>query len=167
MYLNRLSLSAQIKELAKQILCVGAVLVMFSAQPAQAAAATFTPALAFPVAPVPAGFDITGFIQEATLDTTGAICNPTNPRLAGGTVTLNGQNIVIPCNTVLQLPAASMSWADLFNPGKGLAPTAIAPVGQTGLALGDLLGSTYGATIAATAPGLLTFKMRSDSSSNL
>ena len=169
MHLNRLSLFERIKGLASLVLCAGAVLAMSGAQTAHAvvAVATFSPALSVPVAPVPAGFDITGFIQEATLDSTGAICNPTNPRLAGGTVTLNGQKIVIPCNTVLQMPAGTLSWADLFNPGKGLAPTAIAPVGQTGLALGDLLGSTYGATIAATAPGLLSFKMRSDSSATL
>lgn len=169
MQLNRGSLFERIKGLACLGLCAGTVLAMSGAQTAHAvvAVATFSPALSVPVAPVPAGFDITGFIQEATLDSTGAICNPTNPRLAGGTVTLNGQKIVIPCNTVLQMPAGTLSWADLFNPGKGLAPTAIAPVGQTGLALGDLLGSTYGATIAATAPGLLSFKMRSDSSSAL
>ena len=53
-----------------------------------------------PMAIVPPAFDITGFIQEATLDTAGAICKPKDPRLAGGTVTLNGQKVVIPCNTI-------------------------------------------------------------------
>lgn len=62
----------------------------------------FVAPMVMPVSVVPAGFDITGFIQEATLDTAGAICNAAHPRLAGGTVRLNGQSVVIPCNTVLQ-----------------------------------------------------------------
>jgi hypothetical protein len=143
-----------------------AVLGLLNALPARAAG-VFTPALVAATPPVPAGFDITGFIQEATLDTTGAVCNPTHPRLAGGTVTINGQKIFIPCNTVLQLPAATMSYADLFNAGAGLAPAAIAPTGQTGMALTDLIGSTTGATIATTTPGLLTMKAASATNANL
>lgn len=105
-------------------------------------------------------FDMTGFIQEATLDTTGAICTPSNDpatnapsdRLRGGTMTLNGIKMIIPCNTLLQLPAATMTWGDLFDPSVS-APqndlvnrpshvTVIGTVpvqgpGQTGLALAD------------------------------
>jgi hypothetical protein len=110
-----------------------------------------------PAVPIaPAGFDITGFIQEATLDTKGAVCTPTHPRLAGGTVTLNGQKVIIPCNTILQMPAFTMSYADLFKAGSGLAPTDITPNYQTGLALTDKIGSVYNATIPAGQPGLLT-----------
>jgi hypothetical protein len=110
-----------------------------------------------PVVPiVPSQFDITGFIQEATLDTTNSICKPTHPRLAGGTVTLNGQKVIIPCNTILQMPAFTMSWADLFKPGTGLAPSDITPSAQTGLALTDLIGSANGATVPLAQPGLLT-----------
>ena len=128
---------------------------------------TFTAPVIAPVPPVPPGFDITGFIQDATLDTTGAICNPTHARLAGGTVTLNGQKVIVPCNTILQLPAATMSWADLFKTATGLAPADIAPVGQTGLALADMLGSSTGATIALATPGLLSMKTRSETSATL
>ena len=137
----------------------------FTMTSALAAPATFTPALAPPVAPVPAGFDITGFIQEATLDTTGAICNPKHPRLAGGTVTLNGQTIIIPCNTILQMPAATMPWADLFN--KTPAATAIVPAGQTGMALTDLVGNVDATGVPYSTPGLLSMKMTSATSATL
>ena len=51
--------------------------------------------------PVPPQFDITGFIQDATVDLT--MCPAvTNSRLKGGTVTLNGQKVIVPCNTILQ-----------------------------------------------------------------
>ena len=147
--------------------CGIALLVYTFGAPAFAQTRTFAAALVHPVASVPAGFDITGFIQEATLDKTGAICNPAHARLAGGTVTLNGLKVIIPCNTVLQMPAYTMSWADLFNPGNGTFPADITPAGQSGLALTDLIGSSTGATVALAAPGLLTMKMRSDSSATL
>ena len=90
--------------------------------------------------PPPAQFDVEGFVQEATLDTTGAICTPTDPLLAGGTITINGQKIIVPCNTILQLPATSMTWAQLFDPASSAAinngqPNH--PSGQTGLAISD------------------------------
>lgn len=138
---------------------------------AAASGAALAQSYAVPVIPpaprVPAGFDITGFIQQATLDTTGAICNPTHPRLAGGTVVLNGQKIIIPCNTVLQMPAFTLSWADLFNSATGLAPVSITPGGQTGLALGDRIGSVSGASIPLTTAGLLTMATRSETSAKL
>ena len=162
---NRLVSRGLINKLAGLVFLGATALTMHGAVAAPVAAATFTPALALPVAPVPAGFDITGFIQEATLDTTGAICNPKHARLAGGTVTLNGQRIVIPCNTVLQLPAAAMSWADLFN--KTTAATAITPAGQTGMALTDLLGNVDSTQVAHTTAGLLSMKMPSSTSTNL
>jgi hypothetical protein len=61
-----------------------------------------------------AGFDLTGFIQSATVD--GAIC-PTGTAASqyGGTVTVNGLTITVPCNTTLQFPAASFTWADMFT----------------------------------------------------
>jgi hypothetical protein len=134
---------------AVQLLSIGAGL-----NGAQAAAPYIAPVIAA-VPIVPPQFDITGFIQEATLDTTNTICMPTHPRLAGGTVTLNGQKVTIPCNTILQMPAFTMTWADLFNPGSNLTPSDITPVGQTGMALTDLIGSVAGATVPLTQPGLL------------
>ncbi|WP_411284054.1 hypothetical protein, partial [Lapillicoccus sp.] len=51
------------------------------------------------------GFDDTGFIQGATLDTTNVNCpNTVDPRRFGGTLTLNHGPVVVPCNLVIQMP---------------------------------------------------------------
>ncbi len=96
--------------------------------------------------PVPPQFDITGFIQDATVDLT--MCPAvTNSRLKGGTVTLNGQKVIVPCNTILQMPAFAATWADLFT----LAPKDITPAGKSGLALADpFVPSTNG--LLSSAP---------------
>jgi len=68
------------------------------------------------------GFDDTGFIKAATVDATNANCpKTTDPKRFGGTLTLNGGPIVIPCNLVIQLPANTMTWADFVNGGPSLA----------------------------------------------
>ena len=68
------------------------------------------------------GFDDTGFIQAATVDTTNANCpNTTDPHRFGGTLTLNNGPIVIPCNLVIQAPANTFTWADFIN-GPGEEP---------------------------------------------
>jgi hypothetical protein len=64
---------------------------------------------------VPLQFDIIGFIQEARLDTAGAVCTPSHPKLRGGWLKVNGTTVTVPCNTVLQMPATSLSWAELFD----------------------------------------------------
>ena len=139
---------------------LGAVLVVAGVEAQAQPALPGDPFLApmIPAVPiVPPQFDITGFMQEATLDTAGVICTPTHPRLAGGTVTLNGHKIIIPCNTILQMPAFTLTWADLFRTaGNPLVPTDIAPLNQTGMALNDLIGLVPAATIPSTQPGLLT-----------
>src|SRR4051794_9800960 len=133
--------------------------ITIAAAPMQQARAQADPFLA-PVIPavpiVPSQFDITGFIQEATLDTTGAICVPSSPRLAGGTVTVNGHKITIPCNTILQMPAFTLTWADLFQSNNPLVPTDIVPANQTGLALNDHITPVPGPGVPNTQPGLLT-----------
>lgn len=96
----------------------------------------------FPVSPitpppvVPTQFDIIGHIQSAAVDRrvcTGSSSN-LDSRLWGGWVTVNGVEIVIPCNTILQMPANTMTWAELFDPT--LVPTGITP-GTSGLAIED------------------------------
>ncbi|HEY8621330.1 MAG TPA: hypothetical protein VIM01_14765, partial [Dermatophilaceae bacterium] len=70
------------------------------------------------------GFADTGFIQAATVDATNANCPNTpadHPSRFGGTLTLNHGPIVIPCNMVIQLPANTMTWADIINNGPSLA----------------------------------------------
>ena len=94
-------------------------------------------------APVPPQFDITGFIQSATVDPT--MCPAvTDPRLKGGTVVINGQTIIVPCNTILQMPAFALTWADLWT----MAPKDTTPLGTSGLALTD--------PFVTGTPGLLT-----------
>src|SRR3954471_22462202 len=99
------------------------------------------------IAPTP-GFDILGFIQAATVDPN--MCPELNPVLWGGTVTVNGLTLTVPCNTILQMPAAAFTWAQIFDTSSltGLAPIgspidalsmngSTQPQNQTGLALND------------------------------
>jgi hypothetical protein len=90
-------------------------------------------------------FDSIGFIQAATLDT-GTLCPTANALLRGGTVTVNGIKMIVPCNTILQMPANTVSWAQLFDAtvrapipagALGLNGSATIPAGQSGLALAD------------------------------
>jgi hypothetical protein len=74
----------------------------------------------------PSQFDVTGFIQTATLN------NPANV-LSGGTITINHQVIVVPDNTILQMPAAALTWQQVF----AMAPPAYGPT-QSGLAMNDI-----------------------------
>src|SRR5574342_91326 len=74
----------------------------------------------------PSQFDVTGFIQAATLD------NPLDP-LSGGTITVNNQLIIVPKNTILQMPAAALTWQEVF----AQAPAPYGPT-QTGLAMNDV-----------------------------
>src|SRR3954469_18256536 len=77
--------------------------------------------------PMPAAtpFEMTGFIQTATLDA------GTDP-FRGGTITLNNHKVIVPRNTIFQMPATSLTWAELFTQ----APAPYGPA-QTGLALSD------------------------------
>jgi hypothetical protein len=70
-------------------------------------------------------FEMTGFIQSATLD------SATDP-FSGGTLTMNNHVVVIPKNTIFQMPATSLTWSELFKQ----APAPWGPT-QTGLALSD------------------------------
>jgi hypothetical protein len=72
------------------------------------------------------GFDITGFIQKATVD--GTDCPNLPADQFGGSAIVNGITIKIPCNTILQMPANTLHWADAFSaadlmdPNKAQAP---------------------------------------------
>jgi cytochrome c peroxidase len=63
------------------------------------------------------GFEAIGFIQEATVSDTS--CPGIARRQRGGTALINGMRIVIPCNTIVQMPAATFTWAELFPAGQG------------------------------------------------
>ncbi len=58
---------------------------------------------------VPAVFAVTGFLQAATLKPGGA------PN-AGGTLTVNNITVIVPDNSVIQMPAHALTWAELFDP---------------------------------------------------
>ena len=91
-----------------------------------AAAPAAAPALAAAL-PASTQFDIDGFLQTATLDGLGTGAHK------GGHLTVNGQVVTVPAETIVILPANALTWAELFTGAPGTyAPT------QTGMALADL-----------------------------
>jgi hypothetical protein len=96
------------------------------------------------VLPVPAStqFDITGFLQSATLDpvcvaAAGAALDThgfTQAAHCGGTMMLNGTTIIVPAETIAILPASALTWQELF----AQAPAPYAGTNQTGMALADI-----------------------------
>jgi hypothetical protein len=80
----------------------------------------------------PSPFDMTGFIQAATLDPTCA-----TSVLCGGTITVNDQVVTVPKDTILQMPAAALTWQQVF--ALAPAPYGLAAVPPaTGLAQTDI-----------------------------
>jgi len=114
------------------------------------------------LATVPAAqFDVTGFIQAATLDGAGgapSMC-PTvaNPLLKGGTLTVNGITMIVPCNTILQMPANTLPFALLFpttdNAGNTVAYST--PIGgATGLSGTAVADGTAASPAVGLFPGV-------------
>lgn len=98
------------------------------ASPAAGATRRFAAAAAGVPLPIPTStqFDITGFLQEAHT------AGPDAP----GTLRVNGQLVTIPVNTVVILPAAALTWDELFT--KAPAPYGPPQTSlQTGLAMFD------------------------------
>src|SRR3954464_4842396 len=94
--------------------------------PAGAVSPFITPTLtdpAFTTAPADIhGFDETGFIQDATVSADNSACpDVAQANRLGGTVTINGIQIVVPCNMIVQMPANTMTWADMVHGGPSLA----------------------------------------------
>ena len=96
--------------------------------------------------PIPAStqFDITGFIQSATLG------GPGGGAHQGGSITVNGHVVTIPAETMVILPANALTWQELF---------AQAPAPYTGAATGMALNdspkpfTTYEAQIVGNRVG--------------
>lgn len=80
--------------------------------------------------PVPASsqFDVTGFIQAATLGGPGS--GNGSGAHQGGFIVVNGQLITVPSETIVILPANALTWEELF---------ALAPAPYTGAATGMAL----------------------------
>src|SRR4029077_14294275 len=70
-------------------------------------------------------FEMVGFIQNATLN------DPTDV-FSGGTITLNNHVVVVPRYTIVQMPATSLTWAEVFK----FAPPPYGPT-RSGLAMAD------------------------------
>lgn len=73
-------------------------------------------------------FDITGFLQAATLDSTCA----SDPH-CGGTLQVNGHTVIVPKNTVVIFPANALTWQEVF--AQAPAPYALT---ATGMAMADI-----------------------------
>ena len=87
------------------------------------------PALAVTPAKEGTPFQIVGHIQKFKLDP--AMCPGVDPALQGARMTVNGIEIIIPCNTIVTMPATYLTPKDIFdfNPNK--------VAGESGLALED------------------------------
>ena len=116
-----------------------------------------TPAAVPPAPPIqppregnmPTGFQITGFLQYASLDATPGLCNkddnpaptPANPplpaqcKITGGWVEVNNNVIRIPQSTVVVFPNTLLTWEEAFELNPNTHQTD--PVFQTGLAMAD------------------------------
>lgn len=94
--------------------------------------------------PVPPSsqFDITGFIQVATLGGPGT--GPGVGAHQGGVITVNGHVVTVPSETIVILPANALTWQELF----AQAPAPYTGV-ATGMALADIPApiATYEARI--------------------
>jgi len=85
------------------------------------------------------GFDVTGFIQAATVSTSDAACPGVTDVHWGGTVTVNNATIVVPCNMIIQAPANTFRWADFISGRPSLA----IPDGHPSFEL-QIVGNTVG-----------------------
>lgn len=97
----------------------------------------------------PVGFQITGFLQYASLDATPGLCNkddnpaptPANPplpaqcKITGGWVEVNNGMIRIPQSTVVIFPNTLLTWEEAFELNPNTHQTD--PIFQTGLAMAD------------------------------
>ena len=98
---------------------------------------------------MPTGFQITGFIQYASLDATPGLCNkddnpaptPANPplpaqcKITGGWIEVNNNVIRIPQSTVVIFPNTLLTWEEAFELNPNTHQTD--PIIQTGLAMSD------------------------------
>jgi hypothetical protein len=99
---------------------------------------------AFGQLPVPSSsqFDITGFIQTATLGGPGTGAGAGAHQ--GGNITINGHVVTVPSETIVILPANALTWAELFTQAPAPYTGAL-----TGMALADVPAplTTYEARI--------------------
>ena len=101
--------------------------------------------------PVPASsqFDITGFIQEASLD---AAC-AANAH-CGGAIKVNGHAVTVPKETIVILPANALTWQELFAQAPAPYGFLTSPP-SSGMALADVPAplTTYEAQVVGNRVG--------------
>ncbi|HZS27516.1 MAG TPA: hypothetical protein VFB76_09820 [Candidatus Angelobacter sp.] len=108
-----------------------------------------------------APFDMIGFIQFASVDSNcapNAAPSPTNPptpagcKAAGGWIQINGHVIRVPQNTILQMPANTLTWEELFEynstglrneTGMAMADSARLPGTFEAHVQGNIVNGTY------------------------
>jgi hypothetical protein len=102
-------------------------------------------------------FDVTGFLQEAT------VANPADP-LSAGQLKVNGHVVTVPANTIVILPANALTWQELF--AKAPAPWGIpgnpgvtSPVPTTGMAMADCAVAIVPPATACPVPPLTTYEV--------
>jgi hypothetical protein len=76
-------------------------------------------------------FAVNGYIENFTNVSQGGAACP----VMGGIITVSGQQIVIPDNTIVVMPASQLTVCDIFQ----MAPPASKANGQSGLALNDVV----------------------------
>ena len=103
------------------------------------------PAFSVPVADLH-GFDDIGLLRDAKVS--GSECPNADPATFGGTVTLNGVQITIPCNLIVQMPANTLSWADFVNDGPPTGAGVVANAGLELRAVGNMVGARHIAGLA-------------------
>ena len=81
--------------------------------------------------PASSQFDITGFLQTATVDNVA-------DNLSGGKLTVNGQVVIVPRNLLVIFPANQLSWAQVFQLAPAPYGTNTPGVVNSGLALNDV-----------------------------
>ena len=132
--------------LAATVLALAAVTASFgsggasakggTAKPPPGNPAPLTPPI-WPAVPAPTfsvntarlhGFDLTGFIQKVTVGTAGCTGTVTSP---GGTLVVNGITVVVPCNSIIQMPANTLTWPEAIDLATA-NPLALDGSGSTG-----------------------------------
>ena len=94
-------------------------------------------------------FQIVGHIQKFKLDST--LCPGVDPALQGARITVNGIEIIIPCNTIVTMPATYLTPKDIFDFNPNKVPN------ESGLALDDNQPSPAG-----TKPPFAAFEVALD-----
>ncbi len=84
------------------------------------------------------GFTITGFIQDAAVSdgspgAPASECRDLPANQQGGTAVVNGLSILIPCNTTLQMPAATFTWAEVLDKSTFPIPMSLAGIEAAGI----------------------------------